>query len=319
VASTRLEMHGGLFGVAGCGVGSVSDRGRGTGVTVIVLPPHATGAAVISGGGPATRETDALRPDTLVSGPDAVVLAGGSAFGLAAADGVMAGLADRGRGVRVGRVRVPIVAAAAIFDRGAADGAAPGPADGGAALTLALRPGAQRVREGQYGAGTGATVGKFLGPQRAAPGGQGSVTAEWGGVRLAALCVVNAVGAVRSRSGRILAGPAGPAGPVDPREAPPGGTRPPAGRTHTTLAVVAVEASLSKAALARVALMAHDGLARAIDPVHTPWDGDAVFAVATGGDGADVGAAGTVAAWAVAEAVRRAVRRARGRPAARPG
>ncbi len=293
-------------------MGCVSRPQVGTGVTVVVLPKGARGAGVVAGGAPATRETDVLDPKNTVLGPDAVVLTGGSAFGLRAADGVMQGLQQAGRGVSVGTVRVPIVVAAAIFDLAEGSARAPRVADGLRAYLIAQAM-EQQVKAGRFGAGTGATVGKALGVASSMKGGQAAVTLKTAdGLVVGALVVVNAVGSVLDDDGHILAGPllAGQA-----QNTTDLWTAQPPSLTFgfaTTLAVVATNADLTKAELQRVAQMAHDGLARRIEPLHSPWDGDSVFALSVGNTSADVGRVGAIAARVVGLAVRRAVVAANG-------
>ena len=251
-------MTGSLTDVAGIEVGHATRRGDGwlTGVTAVLLPPGTVGGVDVRGGGPGTHETDALDPRTLVPTVDAVVLTGGSAYGLVAAHGVQRFCAERGRGFPVGPGPgevVPIVPAAAVFDlgRGGVFGNHPTEAMGHEAAAAAH---AGPVERGVVGAGTGAVVGGRW------KGGVGSASARSGGVVVAALAVVNAVG---------LPVP-GPAGPVEP------------GPLNTTLVVVATDAALDPAETSRTATVAHDGLARALNPVHTLADGDTAFAVATG-------------------------------------
>jgi L-aminopeptidase/D-esterase-like protein len=303
--SDPLRCVGGRVDVPGVRVGTWTDAAARTGVTVLLLPDGTRGAVDVAGGGPATRETDALRPDNLVPGPHALVLTGGSAPGLAAADGVVRLLQERGVGVPVGGVRVPVVAAAAIFDLAVGAPRSPGPDEGAAAAAAAVEG---DVPEGQAGAGTGATVGKLFPPPHPA-GGQGAATlATPDGLKVAALAVVNAVGVVLGEDGRPLAGGRAPDGtPLDPL-APLAFDPRALGGGHTTLAAVVTDAALDKASLARVARMAQAGMARAIEPVHTLWDGDAVFALATGaGGGAEASRVGALAARALAIAIRRAV------------
>lgn len=303
------DVLGGRIAIPGVSAGCVTLADVRSGLSIILLPPQAKGAVDVAGGAPATRETDVLRPENLVAGPDAVLLTGGSAFGLRAADGAMQVLAEAGRGVSVGSVRVPIVVAAAIFDLGVGLPHAPTAGDGESAARLALE-GSQTVPEGPAGAGCGATVGKLLGPQLAMPGGQGAVTlVAPDGLRVAALAVVNALGSVLSPDGSILAGPRG-------EDAAPqrsttllamGATAPSEPGGATTIACVVTNAGLEKSELLRVARMAHDGLGRAIDPAHTLFDGDSIFAVSCGTFRADPSRVGALAAAAVAEAIRRAV------------
>lgn len=299
----RVRRWGGMMVGAGVCVASVTRAA--TGLTLVVLPEGAVGSVDVRGGAPATREVELLRPENLVPGPDAVLLTGGSAFGLAAADGVMNVLAAAGRGFSAGAVRVPIVPALAIFDLGGPEPEVPTAEDGRAAARRALS-GTAAVQEGRAGAGTGATVGKRT-AGRPMRGGQGAAAVEALGLGVSALMVVNAVGSVLDEDGRVLAGPRGPQG--GPQAWLDGFPESPAtfGRDATTIGVVVVDGALDKAGLSRVAMMAHDGLARAISPTHTPWDGDAVVAVALGGRGVDAGWAGVLAAEAAAMAIRRAV------------
>ncbi len=297
----RLDLRG-------VGVGCVDDWDRATGVTVIVLPDGSTGSADVRGGAPATRETDCLRPDNLVPGPHAVCLAGGSAFGLAAADGVMQALGTAGRGLAFGGVRVPIVPAAAIFDRAASTGRWPDAAAGRRAAERALALDAA-VPRGAFGAGSGASVGKLLGPELAMPGGQAAVTlVAADGLRVGALAVVNALGSIVSGQGDILAGPR-PEGSRPLASLPllaSGGPTPRAGEA-TTIVCVVTDARLDKAQLRRVAAMAQDGLSRAVEPSHTLYDGDTVIAAAIGDRPADSSRVGAISAHAVTLAIRRAV------------
>jgi len=287
-----------------------------TGVTVVVAPPGTVGGVDVRGGGPGTRETDLLDPRTLVDAVDAVVLAGGSAFGLAAADGVSTGLYAAGRGWPVGpgdHERVPIVPAAILFDLGRGGGwlSHPGPADGAAAFAAA---GAGPVEQGSVGAGTGARTGGLR-------GGVGTASAVLSsGVTVGALVVVNAVGEPFGPDGRMLAAhlaadldlPTPDAGLVTSyREARAAAVAALRAGTATTLAVVATDATLSKAGCSKLAGVAHDGFARALSPVHTAFDGDTVFALATGArpgvSGLDQVDLQTAAADCVARAIVRGV------------
>ncbi|MFS8525221.1 MAG: P1 family peptidase [Limnochordales bacterium] len=326
-----------ITAVQGVRVGHWTEHRALTGCTVVLFDGRAVAAVDVRGGGPGTRETDLLAPGRLVRRIDAVLLTGGSAFGLAAADGVMRWLEERGLGYDTGVARVPIVPAAVVFDLGVGDQhVRPGPDAGYAACEAAS---AAPVAEGGVGAGTGATVGKWAGPQYAMKGGLGSSALPVpGGGTVGALAVVNAVGdIVDPLDGRLVAG-------AYDREkqafltlkavraaSPFGGSGKPAPpATNTVIAVVATDVVLSKEALYRVAQMAHDGIARTVYPAHTPWDGDTVFAVSTERVGApsapgreemeQVGVIGALAAEALALAVLRGVRAARdagGLPAAR--
>lgn len=299
-----------MLDIPGVFVGVVTRTEHATGVTAILLPPGATGSVAVLGGAPATRETDALRPENLVPGPDAILLCGGSAYGLRAADGAMQALREAGRGLPMGAVTVPIVPAAAIFDLGYGAPEAPTAADGYAAVSAALSSGSGTVPEGSEGAGAGATVGKVLGPGAAMKAGQGAVTVRTeDGLTVGAVAVVNAVGSVVGADGQVLGGPRVPGhAPMDAAQILAAGGIPEIGPGEaTTICAVVVGAKLGKAELLRVAYMAHDGLARAISPSHTLWDGDTVFTAAVGERQEDPTRVGTLAAIAVAEAIRRAV------------
>jgi L-aminopeptidase/D-esterase-like protein len=226
-------------------------------------------AVDVRGAAPGTRETDLLRPGNTVERIHAICLSGGSAFGLAAADGVMAYLASHGVGLPVGPTLVPIVPGAVVFDLGVGSATAHPGATAGQHACVDAEPGSP-CGNGRYGAGTGATVGKLSGPEHAVPGGIGTASSPLpGGGVVGALAVVNAFGNVVAHDGTLLAGSG-----RDPVVPPSGG--------NTTLAVVATDVALTRTQAHRLAVVAHDGLARAIHPVHTSYDGDAVFAVSTG-------------------------------------
>ena len=309
-------MNGTLTDVRGLSVGHWTDREAATGCTVVLCGEQGAVAGVdVRGSAPGTRETDLLDPVSAVQRIQAVLIGGGSAFGLDACGGVMHWLEARGRGVEVGPVRVPLVCGAVLFDLpvGRADvrpDAAAGEAACDAASTAA-------VPQGSVGAGTGATVGKMLGFERATKSGLGSASLRLaGGVTVAALVAVNAAGdVVDPASGAVLAGPRLPGGGF---ERTSDWLREHAAAigigADTTLAVVATDAVLTKPEATKMAQMAHDGLARTIDPVHTMLDGDTVFALATGAAGvpADVTTVGAAAATALAQAVLAAVLTATG-------
>lgn len=295
--------------VPGIRIGHWSDRAARTGCTVVLLPPEgAVASCEVRGSAPGTRETDLLRPGKTVERVHAICLCGGSAFGLAAADGVMRYLRERKIGVEVAAARVPIVPAAVIFDLAAGSGGAyPGPDEGYAACVDAER--GALSPEGQVGAATGATVGKLLGRKHAVPGGLGTASVRLpDGTVVGALAVVNAVGDVVDAQGRIVAGASGPAGPIDAWTALLGGKQPDAGPLNTTLGVVATDARLDKTQCRQLAELGHDGLAMAIRPVHTRSDGDTVFALSTGDRQADPLRLGVAATEALRRAIERAVR-----------
>jgi L-aminopeptidase/D-esterase-like protein len=284
-------------------LGHAQDEGAGTGCTAIICEQGAVAGVSVRGAAPATRETDLLDPRNTVERAHAVVLSGGSAFGLDAAGGVMSWLAGRGVGLPVGDAVVPIVCGASIFDLSVGDGSVrPDAAFGLAACEDAIRAEGAVLRTGNVGAGTGASVGKLLDTGFAMKGGFGAASIGLGGITVTALVAVNAFGNVFDRAtGKLLAGARDPqahgsildtwhafslmlaagertvhgaAGAAEPAPTPVPGA-------NTTIGCVLTNGALTKAQAARVADMAHDGLARAIEPVHTGFDGDAVFALST--------------------------------------
>ncbi|MDO8531987.1 MAG: P1 family peptidase [Dehalococcoidia bacterium] len=307
-------MSGSITDIPGIAVGHWTDRKAATGCTVVLCEAGAVGGVDVRGSAPGTRETDLLRPMNLVQSVHAILLSGGSAYGLDAAAGVMRYLEEKGIGFETRVARVPIVPAAVLFDLGIGrSDVRPGPRQGYLACQAAL---AEDVAEGSVGAGTGATVGKALGLARAVKGGIGVASRRVRrGPVVGALVAVNAYGdVVDEATGRIIAGPRklrgrGYLSTVELLASGPsaeGGPLP----ANTTLGVVATDARLTKEQANKLAQMAHDGLARAVRPAHTMVDGDVIFALATGGyaGAADVSALGALAAEAVAEAIVRAVR-----------
>jgi L-aminopeptidase/D-esterase-like protein len=307
---------GGLTDVPGVTVGHFTDTRRPTGCTVVLAEDGATCGVDVRGGAPGTRETELLDPVDMVPVVHGILLSGGSAFGLDAASGVMRHLEERGRGFAAGRARVPIVPAAILFDLAVGDGRIRPDAAAGYAAARAATSGP--VAEGSVGAGAGATVGKLWGMEHAMKGGVGSASIRLpDGLVVAALVAVNAVGdVVDPADGRLVAGARTREGRLrGSLRALLAGEIPPAlAGSNTTLGVVATNASLTKAQATRVATMAHDGLARAIQPVHTPWDGDTVFALGTGPRNASELLVGALAAEVTSRAILRAVRLARGLP-----
>ncbi len=290
-------------------VGHATDEANHTGCTVILCPDGATGGVAVRGAAPGTRETDLLQPGNLVDQVHAVLLTGGSAFGLAAADGVMRWCYERGIGFPTAVVPVPIVPAAVLFDLQVGNVAWPDADMGYAACEDAQ---AALIRWGLVGAGTGTTVGKLLGPEHSSAGGIGMAQVDLpNGVTVAAVVAVNALGHVVDPAlNQIVAGPRLPDGSfADSVEVMLQGPPPPAtAGQNTTIGCVITNASLGKAGCCRVASMAHDGIARTIRPAHTQYDGDTLFALATGdGPASDVTLIGVAAAEAVAQAVLAAV------------
>jgi L-aminopeptidase/D-esterase-like protein len=272
--------------IPGVAVGHWTDTRARTGCTAILLPDGTVASGELRGGAPATREWALLDPQRLVDRVDAVLLCGGSAFGLAAADGAMGWLEARGRGFPTPAGPVPIVVAAALYDLGVGDpGVRPGPEEG--------RIACESAREGDFetgavGAGAGATVGRWRGEQRSA--GLGVGREHEGDLQVGALVAVNAFGDIRGAGGD------GDFSVGDFGRGLPG--------ESTTLAVVATNARLTKGECLLVSQSAHDGLARALEPVHTQFDGDGTLAAATGAVDAHVEQVSLLAARAVEHAVR---------------
>ena len=310
-----MNPAGSITDVAGLRVGHFTDPRRPTGCTVVLTADGAVAGVDVRGAAPGTRETELLSPLNAVEQVHALVLAGGSAFGLDAASGVMRWLDERGFGLQVGPARVPIVPAAILVDLWVGDASIrPDAAAGYAACEAAST---EPVAEGNVGAGSGATVGKLFGLQRAMRGGIGSASVTVGGITVGALVAVNAIGDVIDPStGQTVAGARTADGSalLGTMRALLRGDLPvplQAG-SATTLGVVATDAVLTKAQANKMAQMAHDGLARASNPVHTMTDGDTVFALATGASRktAHLTLLGALGAEVMATAVLRAVRAA---------
>ena len=301
-------MQGALTDVAGVRVGHFTHPGRPTGCSVVLCEAGAVAGVDVRGAAPGTRETDLLRPGNLVEHVHAVLLSGGSAFGLAAADGVMRWLEERGHGLQVGTVRVPIVPAAVLFDLWLGDASLRPDAAAGYAACEAAR--SEAPAQGNVGAGAGATVGKLFGAAYAMKGGIGSASLRVGAVTIAALVAVNALGdVIDPGSGRVLAGARSDDG-LSLRDTMASLIRgdlpaPALAGMATTIGVIATDAALTKAQANQLASMAHDGLARSINPVHSMADGDTLFALATGASGkpGDMSVLGALAAEVVARAV----------------
>ena len=310
----------GLTAVPGVRVGQHERTERPTGCTIVLVDGGAIGGVDVRGGAPGTRETDLLSPVNTVDVVHAVVLSGGSAFGLDVAGGVVRYLEERGVGFDVGVARVPIVVQAILFDLGVggAPDVRPDAACGYEAATSATDG---PIDEGNVGAGAGATVGKLRGGGRSMRGGLGtaSVTLD-NGLVVAALVAVNAVGdVIDPTTGEVVAGVRTEDGAAlaDARRLLRAGERSASSPgQNTTIGVVVTNARLTKAQATKVAQMAQDGLARTIAPSHTPWDGDTMFSLATGAldAEADVLLIGSLAADVTAEAVLRGVRAATGLP-----
>ena len=318
--SHAQELAWGLTAIPGLKVGHFTLSERPTGCTVVLAEGGAVGGVDVRGGAPGTRETALLDPVNTVQEVHAVVLSGGSAFGLDAASGVVRYLDERDIGYRVGQIRVPIVVGAVLYDLSVGDDprVRPGADCGYRAATHAS---SETSAEGNVGAGAGATVGKLRGMARAMKGGVGtaSITLD-SGLTVAAIVAVNAVGdIIDPATGSVIAGvrTTDGRGLADARRLlREGSSNEPQSGANTTIGVVATNATLTKAEATKVAQMAQDGLARTIYPAHTPGDGDTVFSLATGtlSGAASVSTIVALAADMMAEAIVRAVRAATGIP-----
>lgn len=317
MTSQHLPYPGAITDVAGIEVGHDSDARRPTGCSVVIAREGAIGGVDVRGAAPGTRETDLLHPGNLVPHVHAVLLAGGSAWGLDAAAGVMRWLEENEIGLDTGHGRVPIVPAAVVFDLGVGDGRIR--PDAAAGHRACLAAGRSAPAQGNVGAGSGALVGKLLGMAHAMKGGVGTASVSASGYTVGALVVCNAVGDVLDpATGQVIAGARTTDGHTlqNTRDALLAGHLPQhllAGN-NTTIGVIATDAVLSKAQAQRLAQVAHDGLARSINPVHTMLDGDTLFALGTGTSGkeADMLLLATLAAEATARAVVNAVHAAQG-------
>ncbi len=300
---------------AGVTVGHWTDREGWTGCTAILAPPGTVSGGEVHGGAPGTREFSLLSPATATPGAQALLLTGGSAFGLAAADGAVAWLDERGLGYETPVARVPLVTAAVVFDLGLGDpGARPGPAEGYAACAAA----GAGVERGSVGAGTGCTAGNLLGPGSRTKTGLGAASLRAGDAVLAAVAVANPLGDVRAADGRVLAGVWRDGSYkrtidllLEGVTVPPGAT---GGRTGTTLVCLLTDARLSKTQAWLAARAASAGVARAVEPSATAFDGDLVTCMATGRVDADPFVVSSLAAEVAAAAIRDAALSATGAP-----
>ena len=293
--------------------GHWTDRRGWTGCTVILPPEGSVAASEVRGGGPGTRESDLLSPASTVTGVHALLLAGGSAYGLAAADGVVRWLSERDVGLRTSAGVVPLVPAAVVYDL--ALGAGDARPDQSAGYT-ACEAAAPELERGSVGAGTGCTVGKLLGPESWTKGGIGAASARLaGGATIAALAVVNAFGEVLAEDGSVLAGvwvDGSYRRTVELLQEGRNPLRP--WRESTTLVCVLTDAVLTKTEAWLVARAASAGVARSVSPSATAVDGDVSYCIATGRVPADTIAVSALAAETTAEAIRDAVRTAAGAP-----
>ena len=312
-----LLAHEGHIGrVQGISVGHFSDSRRPTGCTAVLCPQGAVGGVDVRGAAPGTRETDLLHPSNLVQEVHGIMQAGGSAWGLDAATGAVRWLEEQGAGLNIGVGRIPLVPAAVLFDVMMGDMRIRPDAAAGYAACRNAGPdsGTGRPAEGSVGAGAGAVVGKVFGHERAMKGGIGTASFTVDGVTVGAIIACNALGDVFNPfNGELLAGARTADGLQlrGTRDALLAGEepRPILAGSNTTIGVVATDAAITKAQAHRLAVVAHDGLARAINPVHTMSDGDSLFALGTGRSGKSPGmmTLSTLAAEAVAIATARAV------------
>jgi len=311
----RSRYPGSITDIEGLAVGHFTHPAGTTGCTVLLCGPPFTGGVDVRGSAPGTRETDLLRPTNMVEKVDAVLLAGGSAFGLDAASGVVRFLEENKRGFPAGVARVPIVPAAILFDLSVGNPKHRPDLQAGYEACRQARSGA--VPEGSLGAGAGATIGKIKGMNRAMKGGIGTASIRIEGLIVGALFAVNAIGdVVDPDSGKILAGLRTGDGKhledssrllrtqrIDRRGGP---------GKNTTIGIVATNATLTKSQVTKIAQMSHDGLARAVRPSHLPFDGDTIFALSReGGVAADLGQVGALAAEVTGRAIVNAILAAR--------
>lgn len=310
-------MRDSITDVPGIRVGHAQNHQTARGVTVILCETAKTGGVDVRGGSPGTRETDCLSPVNMVSAPHAIYFSGGSAFGLAGADGVMRYFRDQGIGFNAWNVKVPIVSGAVIFDLTVGDPLAY--PDGAMGYQACLNAGLD-VPMGNVGAGTGALIGWAGEPNQRMKGGLGTASAQSGDLVVGALVVANCWGNVFDPlTGELLGGATNPAGDglldayeemkkkqaaCHPAQERKGMT------THTTIGVVATNAVLTKPMATRMAMMAHDGFSRAIVPAHTAGEGDSIFALSMGEVESDINIVGSMAADAMARAIAKAIRSA---------
>ena len=316
---TLLEHEGHIGLVQGIQVGHFTDARRPTGCSVVLCPDGAVGGVDVRGAAPGTRETDLLHPSNLVQEVHGIVLSGGSAWGLDAATGAVRWLEEQGAGLPIGVGRIPLVPAAVLFDVMLGDMKIRPDASAGYAACQAA--GVARPAEGSVGAGAGAVIGKIFGWQRAMKGGIGTASFTVDGVTVGALVACNALGDVYNPdNGTLIAGARTADGStlLNARDALLHGQEAQAilAGSNTTIGVVATDAQITKAQAHRLAVTAHDGLARAINPVHTLSDGDTLFALGTGQSGQTLGmmTLSAMAAEAVAIATARAVLLAQSMP-----
>ena len=297
-----MKLKNAITDVRGILVGHAQDERALTGCTVVLCRRGAVAGVDVRGGAPGTRETDLLNPVNLVEKVHAVVLAGGSAFGLEAATGVLRYLEEQNIGLETGSGKVPIVPAAILYDLGI--GRPNIRPDAAMGYRAAASASSAAPAEGNVGAGTGASVGKIRGMKYATKSGIGTSSLDINGVTIGALVAVNAVGdVIDPKIGKLIAGlRTGPS-----LEWMKNNTTSSAVKSNTVIGVIATNAKLTKAGATKVAQMAQDGIAQTIRPAHTMFDGDTIFALATGKQDADVSMVGAFGAEVMAEAILRAV------------
>jgi len=312
---------GGLTDIEGIKVGHFTDARRPTGCTVVLCEKGAVAGVDVRGGAPGTAQTDILDPVNTGQQVHGIALSGGSAFGLEVGAGVMRYLREKGVGFRIGSHTVPIVPTAVLFDLGLGDAKIHPTADSGYQACLSAASG--KITEGNAGAGAGCAVGKLFGPELEMKSGIGTASMAVGktGLIVAALVAVNSVGDIYDfHTGKILAGARAPDGKgfINSMDIilHGGYVLSPPSDWNTTIGVVATNARLSKTEMTKIAQMAHDGLARTINPVHTQFDGDTIFGLATGTIDLKVsaGTVGMIAAAVTAQAVVRGITEAEGLP-----
>jgi L-aminopeptidase/D-esterase-like protein len=301
-----MKFKNAITDVRGIEVGDAQDEEALTGCTVILCRKGAVAGVDVRGGAPGTRETDLLDPINLVEKVHAILLAGGSAFGLDAASGVMRYLEENKIGFDTGTAKVPIVPAAILYDLNL--GRADVRPDSAMGYRAAASASSDPPAEGNVGAGTGASVGKILGMKRAMKAGIGTASTHFGGIVIGALVAVNAFGdVIDPKNGKVIAGVRSGTTlqrmkKIETRPIP---------KSNTVIGVIATNAKLTKAQATKVAQMAQDGIARTIQPAHTMFDGDTIFTLATGEKTADISTVGAYAAEVMEEAILRAVKMAR--------
>ncbi len=304
-----------IFEIGGLSIGQDQNEKAGTGVTVFLFDECSPAGVDIRGGGPASRETPLLDPVADAKGIHALVLSGGSAFGLDAAGGVMKFLEERGIGFDVGVTKVPLVCQSSLFDLGYREcNVRP---DAEMAYRACVNASREHFKEGSFGAGTGATVGKILGMEHSMKSGIGSYAVSVGAVKVGAVVAVNALGDIFDvDTGEQLAGLLAEDGTLLSTEEVMYDEMENvrdlfAGNTNTTIGAVFTNAEFGKASLSKIASMAHNGYARSIRPVHTTADGDSIYAVSLGNVKTDLNAVGTLASYVMAKAVGNAVKASR--------